>query len=402
MSATADYDAVDHAAAEEAKRLFYVGATRARETLILTGTSKDAEIKKGDVLVEPVDWLRARLGHAAGLGTGAEEIDWDGARILLQWQRDEIAAPRHAGRLSLAREYAGALAAGLPIGDGSPSGIAARMEPLAIPAAAPEQIPVTRLAAFLRCPQVYRLSELQIPASPIAVDAAPNAGARLGDLMHRALEAVRFDAEPAAEALRVAALVAPAANERDAVARLVADVLASPVAAETREASEVHREASFYVPLRGGDGGDGGDVSMLHGVADLLFRDGKGAWHLVDWKASSSRRAEKVERYTPQLQLYAAALAHLRGVGPVASARIHFLDGGESASVPVAADVLDEVRRAAAAAVRRIGAGDFGTEPGPKCEPCGYRRGGWCPLGAEWKAAQVAMLAIAEPVGDGT
>ena len=402
MSASAEYDGVDRAASEEAKRLFYVGATRAREMLLLSGTSKDAEIKKGGVLVEPVDWLRAQLGHAGGLGTGAEEAGWDGARVLLRWQRGEVDPPERTARLSLAREHAAALAAGRPIGDGTPSGIAARMGPLAIPAAAPEQIPVTRLAAFLRCPQVYRLSELQLPASPISVDAAPSTTARLGDLMHRALEAARFDAEPAAEALRVARLVAPAADEREEVARLLGATLASPLADEVRQASEVHREASFYVPLRGEDGGD---VSMLHGVADLLFRDRHGAWHLVDWKASSRRRAEKVARYTPQLQLYAAALAHLRGVGPVASARIHFLDDGESASVAVTADVLDEVRRAAAVAVRRIGANDFAAQPGPMCEACGYRRGGWCPVGAGWSAAQPdsgAMLALADPAVDCT
>jgi hypothetical protein len=224
--------------------------------------------------------------------------------------------------------------------------------------------------SFLRCPLAYQFAELGLPERAAArADAAHLSGTALGNAVHEALEHARFDADPAEEVVRLAPTAGP-------VRTLVEAALRSPIAQEIRAAVRVLREVPFYAPLNG---------SVLHGIIDLTFQDAAGYWHIVDWKSNAvgdpTRLASLIHHYTLQLQLYAAALSAVPGLGAVATARLVFVQTGEVASVPIDTSALEAARGAAWAAAVRIGARDFVTTAGSKCLTCGYRKGGWCTVG---------------------
>lgn len=367
--------------AEEAKRLLYVAMTRARELLVLSGAAKDGSAPKDSWVDRPMDWLRGQLGLGPALGTGAEERCWGEACVRVEWVREEPAPARADRGLALFADVRPMLEAGRPIGDGAPSAFAAALPRLAIPQPAVEQLAVTKLTGFFRCPLVFRFSELGLPEYPSRPGARGAGGADLGNLVHEALRRADFDADPHEEAERLLR-DAPDDAAPDAM-RLVARALGSDVADDIRAAGRhVHREVPFYVPLETG----AGDVTVLHGIVDLAYRDAAGEWHIVDWKTNAihdpRRLATLTRQYTPQIQLYAAALRSI--YGRIGGGHLVFLGPGETVAVPVDAASLEGALARARDAVRRIGAGEYATEPGPKCRECGYRRGKWCTVGARY------------------
>ncbi len=61
---------------------------------------------------------------------------------------------------------------------------------------------------------------------------------------------------------------------------------------------------------------------VLYGVIDLLYRDGQGQWHVLDWKSewlASKQRAEQIAGHLPQMAVYAEAVRRIVGVEPVVS-----------------------------------------------------------------------------------
>jgi ATP-dependent helicase/nuclease subunit A len=370
-------------ASEEGKRLLYVATTRARELLVLSGIA-GAGAAAGEWKHKPLPWIRCQLEIGAALGTEVEEKPWGEALVRVEWVRDVDPAPRLADRSrSLLELHRGALAAGRPIGDGAPSGFAAAARPLVIAQPAVAQIAVTRLTGFFRCPLVYRFSELGLPEFPPRAPAAGGSGgADLGNVVHEALARADFRAEPAVELDRLRAQMPGIPG---AALAMIGRALRSPLAAEIRAAgAALRREVPFCVPLAL----PGGGRTVLHGIVDLAFQDETGAWHIVDWKTNAihddARLRTLVQQYTPQVQLYAAALGAVSGA--VASGRLVFLEPGHVQEVDVSAPVLERALAAARDAVARIGSGDYRTEAGPKCRDCGYRRGRWCAVGKGYQA----------------
>ncbi len=370
---------LDRASAEEAQRLFYVGMTRARELLVLSGAAADGEAVSEPWAQRPIHWLRAQLGLGGELGTGPAAARWGEAAVGLEWVRAEDPQPRPADRSrSLFALHAAHLRDGRSIGDGAHPAVAQVVRTLSIRQPAVEQLAVTRLMGFFRCPLVYRFSELGLPEYPPRPQTGAAGGTDLGNLVHQAMQLADFHADPGAEAHRLAHAL-PTELPAEAV-EMVEWALRSPLAAEIRAAgANVQREVPFYLPLRGGDG----PVSVLHGIVDLAFRDPGGAWHIVDWKTNAIHDEARLQtltlQYTPQIQLYAAALQAVYHT--VASGRLVFLGPRRIAAVPVDRRALDDVLAAARGAVQKIGAGDYETRPGAKCETCGYRRGKWCEVG---------------------
>jgi ATP-dependent helicase/nuclease subunit A len=90
--------------------------------------------------------------------------------------------------------------------------------------------------------------------------------------------------------------------EVDDVVSVVAAVQASPLWARVRNADERYVEIPFAMMVDLEPHGR----TLLHGVVDLVFREGE-VWHVVDYKTDSTRGrlAALVAYYRPQVELYA-------------------------------------------------------------------------------------------------
>lgn len=396
---------LDEAAMAEAQRLLYVGMTRARERLVLSGASKRGA-KVEDELKRPVHWLRNQLeleewppenddaaGQGGTDGEGGDGVamlqrDWGRATVTVRWVGEEW--ERGEVRPRPPEDHQGA-ASGVAGNDTGTEPNAPTPEVTQPPV---KLLPVTRLAGFLRCPLVFRFSELgltefdrggrrpddRLEPDPEDDEQGEAVGAALGDIVHGALERVDFGADPNTEAARVA-------PDSTRARLMVEKALQSALVDEIRQAVEVRREVPFYLPL------GNGRIAVLHGIIDLAFRDGGGDWHVVDWKTNAIhdelRLRTLVDQHSKQVKLYAAALNRMDGSG-VASGRLAYLARDLAVDGVQAIDVgeLEQERTltTAAEAAARIGAARYETTAGPKCEGCGYRRGGWCHVGREWES----------------
>ncbi len=132
-------------------------------------------------------------------------------------------------------------------------------------------------------------------------------GKRFGSLVHAALRDVTLDSTPGA-ARRIVELNARVLGATEEEARAAEDAvtaaLAHPIFARARAAARCHREYPVTLRIESG--------RVLEGVVDLAFVE-DGAWVVVDFKtdADSGNRREQYQR---QLQWYAHALATLTGM----------------------------------------------------------------------------------------
>jgi len=241
---------------------------------------------------------------------------------------------------------------------------------------------VTELLAYRRCPQVYRFShELEIEEN-VHHRARVRAGGRakkvnpveLGTIVHALLERVRFDAPD--RSAEIARLVAEQPEEvRPALARMLDGVLDGEIGRAIATAARVEREWPFAMRIGG---------VLVEGVIDLAIQSNDGRWTVVDYKSNDFSRTGRLEYlvdyYTPQLELYAMALAR-SGLGEVADCALVFLTGPR-----VHRWSFDGTTHAAwsAETVARIAARDYVTTAGPKCDLCGYRKRKVCDVGRSW------------------
>lgn len=149
-------------------------------------------------------------------------------------------------------------------------------------------------------------------SSPTYVEVVPpgrpsaDSGTDLGTALHAALESVALDAEPdvVEKTARAAALAAGLVNVEH-FAELVRSALASePV---QRAASREHwREMQLA-----GTGPD--SLSVIEGVADLVFRDDNGSLVIVDYKTDVGVSAPTLDAYWAQLSIYTHLLSSVAG-----------------------------------------------------------------------------------------
>ena len=266
-------DQVEEAA--EHKRLFYVAATRAADTLYVSGD----EAGRGDA------WLKSAKEALEGGPTGGVEVR----------------PPLPVDMRSIARRPA-------------PS-------PVAAP---PEDAEVDYMADLVARPRVIPLrSSTPVTAlkEPASADAFTRHGDGLGlvrgNLAHVAIE-LWFTTGERPSLPRLARTLGADLDER-AATQVVTEVDtmldlfdASPLAATLRDPdTRAHFELPFSWDW---------DGVPVHGTIDLAYEAG-GAWRVVDFKTDDVRGdvADTAAPYLPQLALYASALERATGQRPEAS-----------------------------------------------------------------------------------
>jgi ATP-dependent exoDNAse (exonuclease V) beta subunit len=134
-------------------------------------------------------------------------------------------------------------------------------------------------------------------------------GRRFGELVHAVLATVGLDddaAAVAAQALVQARLLGASESERDAAAAVAVAALAHPLlqrAATAARDGHCRRESAIVVRLE--------DGTLIESVADLAFREDNG-WTVVDFK-TDYELGERLETYRRQVAVYVRGIERATG-----------------------------------------------------------------------------------------
>jgi hypothetical protein len=170
---------------------------------------------------------------------------------------------------------------------------------------------------------------------------------------------------------------------------MLGGVLDGEIGAAIASAIRVEREWPFATRIAG---------VLVEGVIDLAILSHDEKWTVVDYKSNDYSRSGRlgylIDYYTPQLELYAMALARA-GLGEVAECALVFLTGPH-----VHRWSFDGTTHAewSADVVTRIAARDYATSAGPKCDLCGYRKRKVCDVGRSWTPGSGSVTPKALPI----
>jgi ATP-dependent helicase/nuclease subunit A len=394
-------DTVKERSEQEGRRLFYVGMTRAREYLILSGghvpSDRTPKTKRG--FSAPIQWLC----DAAGLEPDvADDCDATIAAAPIHVsiiREDTVSQLRgtivtHDPELTAARRSVerGESVKWEPPPPDREARIVTTVRDLLsgplIPVAPQGSVgttTVTQLVNFARCPLVYYFNlVLQIEEHPrkrrrseVASDRQLSA-AELGTRVHELLERADFGAVPVEEARRLASESSSSSTsdeDRDRVERMLTSVLSDPLIDRARGATRLEREYPFYLAMNG---------TLVHGIIDLVFTDANGRGVVVDYKSNDLAAPDRVNvlsrYYEPQIEMYALA-ATRAGLVNADEATLYFLNKPVARTFDMNARQLDGVEGRMSDALERISHENWETEPGEKCRSCGYRTRGFCEVG---------------------
>lgn len=324
----------------EEKRLLYVACTRARDHLLLGGALTDKHLPADlSTAVDCLGWICGSLGLTeADLARGAKEVA--GVPVPLPIYTDPSAFPAPATTAVAEPAFRALNAAPVQ----APAPELDLLSPLDDLQDRPE-FAASELVLFAADRAAHhRQYVLGLPVWPLGqVDAPRHRGMLFGQLAHAGLEALcnRPDADPADLAADlVAAAALPVASYRASFESELAVLLRrcrqSPLAARWLAQAEAHTEVRFTLSLARG---------LVHGVVDYMGRGADGLWGLVDYKTGHrTNRAESVQRYQLQLELYALCLQGLYPGQDEYRATLYFVDTDEEHLVRFTSAELAAVR----------------------------------------------------------
>jgi ATP-dependent helicase/nuclease subunit A len=332
----------------EERRLFYVAMTRARDRLILSGSTdpeRNADPRPGG---PPLDWIApALLGGALDPARPERVVtgSWDGrptrvlTRLITPSTLPAAALPAEP------RQRPGTPGTALP----------ARAKVVPAPAAAqpaPQRLSYSALGQYARCPyrfylqRTLRLPDVrppewieldapaaEEPAAPAASSAPPALDPRVrGTIAHLLLEDLDFARPAPPDPARVIEVGAEAGAELtpedvEDIRGLVEAFGVSPLCARLAAARDVRREAGFAFRL------DPAGGALVNGFVDVLAREADDAMLIVDYKSDRLEGAEPEDvvgaSYATQRIVY--ALAALREGAAAVEVAYCFLERPEVA-----------------------------------------------------------------------
>jgi ATP-dependent helicase/nuclease subunit A len=296
----------------ERVRLLYVGMTRARERLVLSGLHPELQAqRRGDTHAAllgrrqptPPDWFAV---HAACVASGCSAHDADGARwriLALEAAEPARSAPR------LARE---------PVDARALRAEAERLRADAAAAAARSRLPRSAPASRGDRDDDAEPDAAAPRASLEAVEGGAELGRLVGSAVHRVLEHLDPGAEPDLEQLlgdalaSLAPLATPQAQQaaldsaRDLLARFAGGALGARFRA--LRGHVVARELPVLLPA-----GEDEATGFVAGAIDLVYRDPEGGeLVVVDYKTDhlgpQGLPPERLAAYARQGAVYQRAL----------------------------------------------------------------------------------------------
>ena len=351
----------------EELRLLYVAITRARDTLILSGSVTDTKwqtlwnrrtaVTPREILAAKscADWLGLWFGVRSSL-LGVQKAG-EGELAHLHWRlvKDEMSAGKAENRKNETEPEIG------PLDDATAGKLRAMLAweyPFTPATKQAAKSSVTALrrraeaelddeAEQIYAPQSFPLPvKRRPPAGSPRLSAAETGSAHHTFLQHLALEEANDIASLQAEAMRLERERVLSADDLtvldlEAVAAFWSSLPGKKIRAQ---AANVRRELPFTAKFSPPElakilgtktgGGPETEFVVVQGVADLVVLLPAEIW-LVDFKTDEVRAGElpaKTKMYTPQLKLYALALAKIYA-RPVSACWLHFLSLRRSVSV---------------------------------------------------------------------
>ena len=280
-------------ALEESKRLLYVGMTRAKDLLILSGSSEESgeEGEEGDFDDQAnwYAWIRGWLDSREGDGCEhkivKEHMERKGRlpSPLAQHKRIRTALERHEPIRVRVPESA--------------HRIIESLKPITPVYFERLDLPVTAYSVFQSDPELYRKTyELGVlPHEAVKdeewrvdEDEAHISGADFGTLIHGVFESLVSRPDKARTRLdEILKRVAGGLENRvfEEVKDLSNQFLSSPVFGEIKSATARYAEIPFVLRLHSG---------IVQGTLDLLYQDRSGGWIILDYKTDriSERHCE--------------------------------------------------------------------------------------------------------------
>jgi ATP-dependent exoDNAse (exonuclease V) beta subunit len=312
----------------ESKRLFYVGCTRARDMLVITGCppSKTCAVDADNWM----SWLHNALGlpgdgSLAGQVTDLYRYDWISAPDEKDAEPSGVPGDEQAGMSGTAAPF-----------EHTPGTVeqALRAPIPAVPlSAGPETISVSALLDFREDPELYFQRHV-LGLETVADMEGEGYGREYGVAAHRVLERVdSHDPAHWGDMVRKAAGSLPAGLAR----KLESDIRefsATGLACAIAGSRSVEREQPF-VHLTG-------DV-LVRGTIDVLYTSESGAPVIVDYKTGKmpDDAGPVMERHRLQMAIYALAVWRATGRMP-AEMVLAFLSSGTTRSFPCTESLLEE------------------------------------------------------------
>ncbi len=371
-------------AIEEKERLLYVAMTRARDYLILAGSSKESS--RGS---SPLDMVNQHLISKINLEDRCDsvEISDGGSKILASKN-----AEREINNVRKPRLFIDTVMDLITDGKKIPKTLiegydhntektvrkavefVRRVGKMEVPRI-PDHLAVTDLMLFKECPRKYYLLRvLNLPNADLTrsrfVDKRGKGelhGVELGKIVHESLEQIDYAKEPEAEIERVVKSLRLASTDETGVSNLLKKFLHSRLADEIRKAEELLREVPLTLYVS--------DIP-IHGRIDLLYRAEDGSWRFVDYKTDKIETGDigdKAEHYRLQMHLYGLTLSKLQNIIPK-DGIAYFLVPNEKISFRFTPDVLDECSRQVEEIIDKIKTGGFEPAREEFCKTCEYHK----------------------------
>lgn len=346
LSKEAISQAIKKSIYSENMRVFYVALTRAREKLIVIGTTKSS-IEK---LV--AQWALPFI-PSMYMGSGANLLGYMGCaairntacgtlRTLAPLPPEAMThipnftvAHMDANQIQVTRaRRAGAVAAAMQ----EAASLHHPQTFLHLPETVDQSIPVKASATALvkgSSPGTLHLSETM--SDPAFVSDHQFDAAQRGTITHTVLQHIPLDCDDIDGAIddllnrRILPQGAKDVVHTDWIQRF----LSSTVAERIRSSSHVRREVPFVITLPANtlyEHVDSDESVSVQGIIDLCFQE-NGQWILLDYKTNrigpGISAHQILDHYKPQLDIYTQALEMITGI-PVAKAGLYLLSSGQT------------------------------------------------------------------------